>query len=264
MKQTIIACVVFASLQIFSACRGRSADYQKTHEDKQAKEMLQGLWINGDSGDPAVLVKGDSIFYPDSASMPVRFWVYQDTLYLQGQNVNGYKIDKQAPHVLKFINQNGEEIKLVKSTDKALYPSFGYHVYAMNTFDEQRQDTTIRTDLGYFESKIHVQTTSDKVIKSTYNGDGVEVDNMYLDNVASLRLFNHGTPVFAHDFRKQEFQPLITKDFLNKSILRKLYFTRADAKALYYDALIGIPDASTTYVVELRITPDGRMSKKLR
>ena len=255
---------MFASLLIFSACRGRSADYQKTNEDKPAKEMLQGLWINGDSGDPAVLVKGDSIFYPDSASMPVRFWVYQDTLYLQGQNVNGYKIDKQAPHVLKFINQNGEEVKLVKSTDKALYPSFGYHVYAMNTFDEQTQDPTIRTDLGYFESKIHVQTTSDKVIKSTYNGDGVEVDNMYLDNVASLRLFNHGTPVFAHDFRKQEFQPLITKDFLNKSILRKLYFTRADAKALYYDALIGIPDASTTYVVELRITPDGRMSKKLR
>ena len=264
MKQTIIACVVFASLLIFSACRDRSADYQKTHEDKQAKEMLQGLWINGDSGDPAVLVKGDSIFYPDSASMPVRFWVYQDTLYLQGQNVNGYKIDKQAPHVLKFINQNGEEVKLVKSTDKALYPSFGYHVYAMNTFDEQTQDTTIRTDLGYFESKIHVQTTSDKVIKSTYNGDGVEVDNMYLDNVASLRLFNHGTPVFAHDFRKQEFQSLIPKSFLSGSILRKMYFTHADAKALYYYVIIGIPDAATTYVIELRVTPDGRMSKKLK
>ena len=264
MKQTIIACAVLTSLLIFSACRNRGADYQKTHEDKQAKEMLQGLWTNGDSGDPAALVKGDSIFYPDSASMPVRFWVYQDTLYLQGQNVNGYKIEKQAPHVFKFINQNGEEVKLVKSGDKALYPSFSYHVYAMNTFDEQTQDTTIRTDLGYFQSKVHVQTTSDKVIKSTYNDNGVEVDNMYLDNVASLRLLNHGTPVFAHDFRKQEFQPLIAKDFLNKSILRKLYFTHADAKALYYDALIGIPDASTTYVVELRITPNGRMSKKLR
>ena len=255
---------MFASLLIFSACRDRSADYQKTHEDKQAKEMLQGLWINGDSGDPAVLVKGDSIFYPDSASMPVRFWVYQDTLYLQGQNVNGYKIDKQAPHVLKFINQNGEEVKLVKSTDKALYPSFGYHVYAMNTFLEQSQDTIIRTDLGYFESKVHVQTTSDKVVKSTYNDNGVEVDNIYLDNVASLRLYNHGTPVFAHDFRKQEFQSFIPKEFLSRSILRKMYFTQADAKALYYYVIIGIPDADTTYVIELRVTPDGRMSKKLK
>ena len=64
-----------------------------------------------------------------------------------------------------------------------------------------------------------MQTTSDKVVKSTYNDNGVEVDNMYLDNVAALRLYNHGTPVFAHDFRKQEFQSLIPKDFLSRSIL---------------------------------------------
>ena len=61
----------------------------------------------------------------------------------------------------------------------------------MNTFLEQSQDTVIRTDLGYFQSKVHVQTTSDKVVKSTYNDNGVEVDNIYLDNVASLRLYNH-------------------------------------------------------------------------
>ena len=111
----------------------------------------------------------------------------------------------------------------------------------MNTFLEQSQDTVIRTDLGYFQSKVHVQTTSDKVVKSTYNDNGVEVDNIYLDNVASLRLYNHGTPVFAHDFRKQEFQSLIPKSFLSRSILRKMYFTHADAKALYYYVIIGIP-----------------------
>jgi len=94
--------------------------------------------------------------------------------------------------------------------------------------------------------------------------NGVEVDNIYLDNVASLRLYNHGTPVFAHDFRKQEFQSLIPKSFLSGSILRKMYFTHADAKALYYYVIIGIPDADTTYVIELRVTPDGRMSKKLK
>lgn len=263
MKQKLFVCIL-TLLVLLTACHNRGADYQQQHEDKQAKEMLQGLWTNGENSDPAMLVKGDSIFYPDSASMPVRFWIYQDTIYLQGQNIHGYKIEKQAAHLLKFANQNGDEVKLIKSNDKSLYSAFNYHVYAMNTFLEQSQDTVIRTDLGYFQSKVHVQTTSDKVVKSTYNDNGVEVDNIYLDNVASLRLYNHGTPVFAHDFRKQEFQPLITKDFLNKSILRKLYFTRADAKALYYDALIGIPDASTTYVVELRITPDGRMSKKLR
>ena len=263
MKRKLFTCISVL-LILLTACRNRGADYQQQNEDKQAKEMLQGLWTNGEKSDPAMLVKGDSIFYPDSASMPVRFWIYQDTIYLQGQNVHGYKIEKQAPHLFKFANQNGDDVKLTKTNDKALYSAFNYHVYAMNTFLEQSQDTVIRTDLGYFESKVHVQTTSDKVVKSTYNDNGVEVDNMYLDNVAALRLYNHGTPVFAHDFRKQEFQSLIPKDFLSRSILRKMYFTHADAKALYYYVIIGIPDADTTYVIELRVTPDGRMAKKLK
>lgn len=263
MKQKLFVCIL-TLLVLLTACHNRGADYQQQHEDKQAKEMLQGLWTNGENSDPAMLVKGDSIFYPDSASMPVRFWIYQDTIYLQGQSIHGYKIEKQAAHLLKFANQNGDEVKLIKSNDKALYSAFNYHVYAMNTFLEQSQDTVIRTDLGYFQSKVHVQTTSDKVVKSTYNDNGVEVDNIYLDNVASLRLYNHGTPVFAHDFRKQEFQSLIPKTFLSRSILRKMYFTHADAKALYYYVIIGIPDAATTYVIELRVTPDGRMSKKLK
>ena len=263
MKSHIIIYILVA-LSALSACRNRDAGYQMSHEDKQAKEMMQGIWTNGESSDPAMLAKGDSIFYPDSASMPVRFWIYQDTLYLQGQHINGYKITKQAPHLLKFLNQNGDEVRLVKSGDKTLLTFFNYHVYAMKTFDEQSQDTIVRTDLGYFQSKVHVETTSDQVIKSTYNDDGVEVDNMYLDNVALVNLLNHDKLVFSHNFRKQEFQSLISKDFLGKSILRKLYFTHADDKALYYDVIIGIPDASTSYVIELRITPDGKITKKLR
>ena len=45
-----------------------------------------------------------------------------------------------------------------------------------------------------------------------------------------------------------------------------MYFTHADAKALYYYVIIGIPDADTTYVIELRVTPDGifGMTKKLK
>ncbi|MCR5077030.1 MAG: DUF4738 domain-containing protein [Prevotella sp.] len=250
-------------LAVFSSCRNKGTDYKVSHEDKKAKEMLQGLWTDEEGSDPAMLVRGDSIFYPDSASMPVRFWVYQDTLYIQGQHVNGYKIEKQAPHLLKFSNQNGDEVKLVKSGDKALRSSFDYHVYAMNTFDEQAQDTVVRTDLGYFESKIRVETTPDRVVKSTYNDDGIEVDNMYLDNVASLTILNHGNPVFAHDFRKQEFQSLIPKNFLSQCILRRMSFTHVDTKALYFDVVIGIPDASTTYVIEVRVTPTGRMSKRL-
>ena len=73
-EKTIVRVLVLLAL-LLAACRNRGAGYQQSHEDKQAKEMLQGLWTNGESSDPAMLVKGDSIFYPDSASMPVRFWI---------------------------------------------------------------------------------------------------------------------------------------------------------------------------------------------
>ena len=71
MKSHIIIYILVA-LSALSACRNRDAGYQMSHEDKQAKEMMQGIWTNGESSDPAMLAKGDSIFYPDSASMPVR------------------------------------------------------------------------------------------------------------------------------------------------------------------------------------------------
>ena len=118
--------------------------------------------------------------------------------------------------------------------------------------------------MGYFESKITVKTTSDRVIKSTYNENGIEVDNAYLDNVASLSISNQGKLVYMHDFRKQEFASLIDKKFLEKSILRKFEFNHTDEKALYFDAIIGIPDASTSYVIAIRITTDGNLSMKMR
>ncbi len=155
-------------------------------------------------------------------------------------------------------------MRLVKSGDKNLRASFSYHVYAMNTFQHIASDTVVRTDLGYFNIKISVETTSDKVIKSTYNESGIEVDNAYLDNVASVVISNQKKLVYTHDFRKQEFASIIDKTFLDKSILRRFEFNHSDAKALYFDAIIGIPDASTSYVIAIKITIDGKLSMKMR
>jgi putative lipoprotein len=51
---------------------------------------------------------------------------------------------------------------------------------------------------------------------------------------------------------------------LDKSILRRFEFNHSDAKALYFDAIIGIPDASTSYVIAIKITIDGKLSMKMR
>ena len=44
-------------MALLTACNNRGTDFQQKHEDKQAKEMLQGLWTNGENSDPDMFVK---------------------------------------------------------------------------------------------------------------------------------------------------------------------------------------------------------------
>lgn len=233
-------------------------------EDERAKELLQGIWVADDNKEPVMLVKKDSISFPDSASVTVYFRIDKDSIYLHGQTINAYKILKQTANSFTFRNENGEDVVLSKSNDSNLRASFDYHVYAMNTFTIERSDTLVKTDRGYYQCDIYAQTGSERVIKSTFNDVGLEIDNVYLDNVISVNIQNGGKLVFSHDFRKAAFQSLVDKEFLKKSILKALRFSHTDMKALYFEALIGIPDAASSYMIELRITPDGKITKRTK
>ena len=72
------------------------------------------------------------------------------------------------------------------------------------------------------------------------------------------------TPIYVHDFHKAEIAAFIPKNFIDDCILRKFYFTHSDKRVLYYEAVIGVPDAYTTYVIEVRITPEGTVTKHLK
>lgn len=256
----------FLSLGLLSlfACKRQEGEESKHNEDPQAKKMLQGIWLL-DDGEAAFMAKGDSIFYPDTTSLPVKFWVANDSIYLQGNHTNHYKITSQSAHQLKLANPSGDEVRFVKSTNHALEAEFERtRPYALNTFRTYDADTIVSNDMGYFDTHIHVETTSDQVVRSTYNDQGIEVDNMYLDNVARITTYNHGKLVYSHDFRKAEFAQFVPADFLSRCILRGVAFSHAAGDALYYDVSIGLPDAFTTYVIELRINSKGQLSKKLK
>ncbi len=242
----------------------QNAPASQSDEDTQAKKLLQGYWTL-DDGEAVWEVRGDSIYYPDATSLPVRFWVVNDSLYLEGSHINSYKIMKQADHLLRFCNQSGDEVKLVKGNSKQLRAQFGQpKTYAINTFNTYDADTTVNNDMGYFDSKIHAETTSDPIIKSEYNDQGVEVDNRYLDNMVRVTITNHGTITYQHDFRKAEFSEYIPSQYFAKCMLRGITFSHTSKDALYYDVSIGIPDASTTYCIELRINSNGKVDKRLK
>ena len=262
MKKLLVAVGFMA---VLAGCNNNHGNNTLANQDKEAKEMMQGYWRNDDAGNFAMLVKGDSIIFPDTSSMPLLFWIYQDSLYTQGSHLQSYKIKKQAAHLFKFVNQLGEEVKLVKTDNTLARKIFAQeHPYAMNIFRTSDIDTTFNYGNQHYTCKIHVETTSDRVIKSTLTDDGIEVDNMYLDNVAKVNVSIGGKHIYSHDFHKSEFNRFVPTEFMQHSILRDVQYNKADTGAVYLDAIIGFPDASTSYVVELEISKNGKLTTRLR
>lgn len=256
---------IFALLLILGCRETRGTYYSLDHEDKEAKELFQGIWTNDDEGYLSLYVRGDSIFFPDTTSMPVRFWIYRDSLYLEGSNINRYKILTQAQHIFKFNNQTGDPIRLVRSEDSTLIKLFFQaRPYALNIFRTLTRDTVGEGGGAKYACSISIEPTSNRVVKSSLNDDGMEVDNVYLDNIGKVSIANGGRQIYSHDFRKAEFSQYVPRDFMSRSILRDIQYNSADTSAVYLDAVIGFPDASTSYVVELKISKDGELTTKLR
>ena len=239
------------------------ADTGRQTEDAEAMQLMQGIWINTEGNTPSIMARGDSIYYPDSTSLPVRFWIYKDSLYMKGRVLTRYKIEEQSEKLLKLENQNGEPLSLSKASDNSSMGDFTrQRPYALNVFETDDADTTVAISSGYVKCSIHIEPSSDRVVKSVCNDDGFVVDNMYLDRAANVCINEGGSTYYTHSFRKQEFSSYVPDAFLSKSILRNVIFYGVSGDTVVLYATIGIPDAETCYVVEIRISRDVNVVKK--
>ena len=114
MKQLSI--IIFLALALGS-CGNRSANVPVTEqeEDREQKALLQGYWVDDETEALAVLVKGDTIFYSDSTSMPAYFRIVGDSLVLASGAT--YNIDRLTENLFWFHNQNGDLVKYRRSSD---------------------------------------------------------------------------------------------------------------------------------------------------
>ena len=250
----------------FGACRHYDSEYAKRHQDTDAKELMQGIWIDDEEGAPVLMAHGDSVFFPDTTSLPVAFWIYQDSLYLQGGTTDRYLITKQSEHVLRFINQSGEEVKIVKAEGQQLRPLFMQErPYALNIFRTLVTDTVGMYNIGrIYNCHISVEPTHTRVMVSTFKEAGIRVDNMYLDNEAQVNIRLNKQPFYEHRFVKQDFAAFVPKDFIQKAILSRMQYDRVDSAAIYLDAVIGVPDATSAFVIEVKVGKNGKVTKKLK
>lgn len=263
------ACAALAGLAaalLLASCGQPTGADTEQRQDSEAKRLLQGVWHADDGSTEAFLVSGDSVYFADENSQPARVWIYQDSLYIQASRLRTYHITKQAEHLLKYQNANGEEVKLTKDDPNAsTAPFLQPRPYAVNLTRVTDCDTTATLE-GQSDAAItiHVEPTSDRVVKSLYNELGIEVDNIYLDNAATVNLSLGGEQLFSHIFRKAEFAAYVPDAFLGRAILRSVDYNHRDASATYLDAIIGYPDAETCYVVELRIDNQGRLTERAK
>lgn len=246
---------------MMASCGKKSLPQEaKPHvEDEAAKKKLQGIWLNEDEDDVAFQAKGDTIYYPDSTSQPVYFYIYSDTLVMKGANEVKYPIVKQAAHIFQFTNQNGDVVKLVKTNDKSYQKVFEQRrPIALNQNTLVKRDTVVSYANERYHLYVQVNPTSYRVYKSNYTDDGVEVDNVYYDNIVNVHIYHGADKVFSRDFRKQDFTKEVPGSFLRQAILSDMTFSKIDEDGIHYLAILAMPDSSLSYQVKVVFSFSGK------
>lgn len=253
----ILLCALTATV----GCRNQATHADKPEEDRHAKELLQGIWLNEDDEDVAFRVKGDTIYYPDSTSQPVYFYIYSDTLVMRGASEVKYPIIKQAAHLFEFKSQSGDILELVKTSDKTYLSSFQQEkTVALNQNTLIKRDTIVGFDNEKYHLYVQVNPTTYKVYKSSINDDGVQVDNVYYDNIINLNVFHGASKVFSRDFHKKDFNKKVPSSFLSQAILSDFIFESVDKEGIHYMAVLAMPDSSLSYQVKVTVSFGGRLS----
>lgn len=224
--------------------------------------MLQGVWVDAETGDVSFQVKGDTIFYSDTTSMPAYFKIIGDSLVL-GSGTS-YAVVKQSPNLFWFTNQNGDMVKLQKSDDPAVGLEFVRDEPLVLTYTQQvKKDSVVMFNGERYHWYVAINPTKYKVVSRTYNDDGLEVENVYYDNIMHISVFHGSRQLFSSDIRKQDYKKLIPANFLEEAILSAMDFTHIDAEGLHFNATVCRPDGASCYMVDTQIAFTGQQTMKL-
>ena len=262
MMRCLLLPFCLVALFLSSCQRQGSSEVVAVEESRQAKNLMQGIWMDDESGEVVFRAKGDTIFYPDSVNQPAHFMIIGDTLVL---GRNRYPVVKQASHLFWFRNQTGDIVRLSKSDDPNDVLYFVHaQPQAMTSLREvQKTDSVVFFNGERYHWYIAINPTRYKVVRSSYNDDGVGVDNIYYDNIIHISLFKGADRLYSSDIKKQMYLHHVPESFVEQSILGNMQFDRVDASGFHFNATLCIPDGAACYMVSTDIGFDGKLSMKL-
>ncbi len=261
LKYIIMLCV---SAALLCQCRERAADEEQTSDDDAL--MLSGVWQSAEDDSYVFRVEGDTIYYSDRWTMPVHFRIYRDTIFLEGATVTKYIIEKFTPNVLQFRNQSGETVKLHKAQDKVSDAEFYSAEDAFMEINQQfqKRDTVAMAGDKRYHCYIQVNPTSYKVVKNNLNNEGMDVGRIYYDNIVNVAVYVGASRLYFHDFRKQEFAAFVPEDIMPLCILSDIVYKKCGTNGVTFQAYLRVPESASSYLAEILISPEGKMSLKAR
>lgn len=264
MIKNILSISMFFLVMLVCGCSKPAKDKTiESGENLNAKARLSGIWVDEEEENVVFRIKGDSVFYPDTTSQPVRFMIKNDTMFFLGNRVSKYPIIQQKEHLFEFKTPNGSVVKLIKSEnpyDSLLFVHAGHVV--LNQRKTIKRDTIVSMADVKYHCYVQVNPTTYKVFRRSYNDEGLEVENVYYDNTIHISVFSGAKKVFSKDFSKSDFVNVVPENMLQQSVLSDMSLVKLTSSGLSYRATLAIPDSQVCFIVDLHVSNDWNITKR--
>lgn len=261
IKGTAILVVLAALL---TSCGSNQGGKEAVEEDLVAKQLMQGIWIDDETDMPMMRIEGDTIYYTDAQNAPVSFKIVHDSIYLCGYAPVAYKIDRQTEYSFWFHSLTDEIVKLHKSEDEEDSLAFAsQEVEIIPTIREVvKKDSIVMYQNTRYRGYVYINPSKIKVFKPTYSENGIQVDNVYYDNIIHICVYEGKKMLYGKDISKKMFAEVLPAEVLDQSILADMDFVGVDENGYRYQAILAIPETSAYNVVTLVIGFDNALTIK--
>ena len=255
---------VLICISLMSSCSGQPQKKEEMEkEDLIAKEWLQGTWIDDMTETPLFTAKGDTIYYIDEPAVPVAFKIIEDTLKTYGRKVSNYHIKKQGKSFIWIQSFMGDILQLSKAENSQDSLWIPRQTPKEKTDNVISKDNVVHYNNQRFRGYVYINPTNIKVHQPEITEEGLEIENIYYDNIIHICVYEGKNKLFGRDMKKQDFESLIPAEYYQRAILSDMEFGGVNAKGYQYQATLCIPNSASCYLVNISITKDGDITYEL-
>ena len=255
---------VLICILLMSSCSGQPQKKENIEmEDLKAKEWLQGTWMDDMTETPLFTAKGDTIYYYDKSAAPVTFKVIKDTLKTYGQKVASYHIKKQGESFIWIQSIMGDILQLSKTEQ-----SLDSHWSIQQPSEEKTEKVIQKDQVVHYNNKryrgyVYINPTNIKVHQPEITEEGLEIENVYYDNIIHICVYEGKNRLFGRDMKKQDFELLVPQEYFQRAILSDMDFVGVNVKGYQYQATLCIPNNASCYLINISISMNGDITYEL-